>query len=255
MTANWKRLAWMAGAGATALFAREAMRAARSRGDVAGRAKGLESTILELGARLLQPRSPVDQFDTWLIGFHPLKETPRHQMEAHHFCRIVNDDFIQCLVFDSAAPNARLTGVEFIISEELFDQLDEYEKTLWHPHNYEVLSGQLVAPRLPGMAEDRLMRRLINSYGKTWHFWMNDDALPLGPACLAWSFNRDGQMDPESLVDRNRRYRIDPVDKGRRRERLAPLAHPQRGVDLLDRALGGRGKRPPGIQDSGNGAA
>ena len=56
------------------------------------------------------------------------------------------------------------------------------------------------------------MRTKMNSYGKTWHVWNTGhegfaaDQLPLGPAMLAWSFNRDGEALP-SLVEKRDRCR------------------------------------------------
>ena len=40
----------------------------------------------------------------------------------------------------------------------------------WHPHNYEILSCELVMPGLPQTAEKAAIEGKINSYGKTWHF-------------------------------------------------------------------------------------
>src|SRR5690606_19836976 len=97
-------------------------------------------------------------------------------------------DFAQCVLFDGDGEGARLHGIEFIISESLFDGLPEDERRYWHPHNYEILSGQLVAPGIPAVAEMELMRGKMNSYGKTWHVWNTGgmdgpgDALPLGEA-------------------------------------------------------------------------
>jgi hypothetical protein len=47
---------------------------------------------------------------------------------------------------------------------------------------YEVSSGQLVAPRVPGIAERQDMQKLCGTYGKTWHMWQVDrgDPLPYG---------------------------------------------------------------------------
>ncbi len=70
------------------------------------------------------------------------------------------------------------------------------EKKYWHPHNAEILSGQLVAPGIPAVAEEALMKGKMNSYGKTWHVWntgsmgQGGDTLPLGPPMLAWSFQQ-----------------------------------------------------------------
>jgi hypothetical protein len=49
------------------------------------------------------------------------------------------------------------------------------------------MSGQLYAPRVPVIAENEEMKKLIDTYGKTWHMWQVDrgDPLPFGKA-----FNR-----------------------------------------------------------------
>ena len=56
-----------------------------------------------------------------------------------------------------------------------------------HRCRYEVGSGLLVAPRVPGLAERQDMQKLIGTYGKTWHMWQVDrgDPLPYGGCCGA----------------------------------------------------------------------
>ncbi len=54
-----------------------------------------------------------------------------------------NQDMRQCAIFDSPEADARLIGVEYIISEKLFDTLSDEEKKLWHSHEYEVKGGIL----------------------------------------------------------------------------------------------------------------
>jgi hypothetical protein len=41
-----------------------------------------------------------------LVGFHAAKNQPSHQMEAHHDCRQVNEDFAQCALYDGDAAAA-----------------------------------------------------------------------------------------------------------------------------------------------------
>jgi len=222
---------------------------------VPGSDKSLGTRALETGARLLQDSSPLAPMDIHLVGFHPMKDKPGQQMLAHHFCHQVNEDFAQCTLFDGSGPQARLHGVEYIISEVLFETLPADEKRYWHPHNGEILSGQLVAPGIPAAAELALMRRKVNSYGKTWHLWNTGaagdggDRLPFGPPMLAWSFSRDGELKPDLLQQRDRALGIDSTDKRRRRAELQPLARPQSGVDDLKDAY--PGSRPiPGVVDS-----
>lgn len=204
-----------------------------------GADKSVGTRVLETGAKLLQSDSPLGPMDIYLVGFHPMKDDPSHQVEAHHYCHQVNEDFAQCVLFDGSTKTANLTGIEYIVSEKLFSQLPPEEKKFWHPHNYEILSGQLVAPGLPDAAEHALMKTKINSYGKTWHVWQTGStahpgaALPLGEPALAWSFNRDGEAQPELVQQRDRKLGVSTDESRRNRADLVPLAHPQQGVDAL----------------------
>jgi Protein of unknown function (DUF1264) len=60
------------------------------------------------------------------------------------------------VIFDRNAPDARLIGIEYIVSEERFRALPDDEKRLWHSHRYEVKSGTLAAPGIPERAGGRL---------------------------------------------------------------------------------------------------
>ncbi|MDQ2701278.1 MAG: OBAP family protein [Pseudomonadota bacterium] len=225
-----------------------------------GAEKSTRTGVLEVGAKALQNNGPLAKFDVYMVGFHPMKEDPAHQMEAHHFCHQVNEDFAQCSLFDGNTVEANLTGVEYIISERLFGQLPQEERQYWHPHNAEILSGQLVAPSLPVAAEKALMASKMNSYGKTWHTWQSrhgvDDgaAFPSGPALLAWSFNRDGEARPELVKARDERMDIDTAQRREQRRDLQPLARPQAGVDAL-REFFPDATEIPGVEDSGAGSA
>jgi hypothetical protein len=161
-------------------------------------------------------------------------------MEAHHFCRQVNQDLLQCVIFDGNTKDANLIGIEYIISERLFGTLADDERPYWHPHNYEILSGQLTAPGLPEVAERAFLEQLMNSYGKTWHTWHTGrhdgepgDRLPLGDPKLMWSFNRDGEADERLKQHLQQGMGIDEAAKREHRSGLAAEAHPQHGVDAM----------------------
>jgi hypothetical protein len=201
--------------------------------------KGAWLAVLEQGADLLQDHAPLKGFDVYVVGFHCAKGEPDMQMEAHHYCRVVNDDFLQCVLFDGNTKDANLIGIEYIVSERLFETLPEAERGYWHPHNYEVLSGELVAPGLPDAAETAFFKRLVNSYGKTWHTWHTGrhdgeagTPLPLGDPMLMWSFNREGECQESLKRSRDEPMGFD-VDRKRakRQAALLELAHPQHGVD------------------------
>jgi hypothetical protein len=223
----------------------------------AGEGRSLWRATLEAGAALLQDTTPLKDFDIYVVGLHCARHHPEMQMEAHHFCRQVNQDFLQCAIFDGNTKDANLIGVEYIVSERLFASLPEAEKGFWHPHNYEILSGQLSAPGLPEAAERAFLKELMNSYGKTWHTWHTGrhdgepgDTLPLGGAELMWSFNRDGEADERLKQDLQQAMELDEAAKREQRASFTELAHPQHGVDTLAEAFP-NATDLPGVVDAG----
>lgn len=87
------------------------------------------------------------------------------------------------------------------------------------------MSGQLVAPGIPEIAENELMQKLVTTYGKTWHTWQVDrgDTLPLGLPKLMMGFTADGQGDPAMLAQRDKDFDIDSNKKRETRaEKIKP---------------------------------
>lgn len=121
-------------------------RASPSQVQSPGRPASASTRALEAGAVVLQDRPPIDALNVYLDGFHFYNGRPKEQMEAHHFCSVLNADVIQCVIFDGSRKDAKLMGVEYVISAALFAGLPPDEKPLWHSHVHEVKSGQLVAP-------------------------------------------------------------------------------------------------------------
>jgi hypothetical protein len=176
----------------------------------AGAEKTPKTRILEAGAAVLQDTTPVNRLQMYVCGFHFANGDMGHQMEAHHYCMQVNEDLIQCALYDGNGKDAKLVGIEYIISAKLFDTLPAEEKKLWHSHVYEVKSGTLVAPGLPEAAEHELMEKLVGTYGKTWHTWntMAGDTLPMGIPTLMMGFTGDGQVKPELVQMRDSRMKV-----------------------------------------------
>jgi len=202
----------------------------RSPVDTPGRPESAKTQLLEAGAATLQAKPPIDAINAYLDGFHFYNGHPDVQMEAHHYCSILNDHVIQCVIFDGNTKEAKIMGVEYIIDEKLFAGLPAKEKAMWHSHGYEVSSGQLIAPGIPAPAEHALMERLAHTYGKTWHTWHTDQdkALPVGVPQLMMGLTADGQADPTMLEQRNRRLRVDAAKtKAQRADIQIPAADPK----------------------------
>jgi len=167
--------------------------------------------ICATDAEVLQGENPLQAIHAHLCGFHFYSGDVKRALRVEHYCSHVNEDIYQCVIYDSDKKNARLIGVEYVISEVLFKQLPAEEKKLWHSHRYEVMSGQLTAPGLSDAVEKTLMKEFVSTYGKTWHLWQVDrgDKLPLGLPKLMMGFTADGQADPKMVADRDRDQGID----------------------------------------------
>jgi hypothetical protein len=176
-----------------------------------GQASSLETRALEAGAQVLQSAPPLTQLNAYLDGFHFYSGRIEGQMEAHHYCALLNEDVTQCVIYDGNVADAKLMGIEYIVSERLFTTLPEAEKPMWHSHAFEVTSGQLIAPGIPAQAEHELMEKLVGTYGKTWHTWHTDlhRELPIGVPQLMMGFTVEGQLNPTLISERNRRFGID----------------------------------------------
>ena len=174
-----------------------------------GEEKSGKTRVLEAGAAALQDKTPLQKMNIYLDGFHFYNGNLKGQMEAHHYCTKLNEDLTQCVIFDGNGENAKIMGVEYIISEKLFKTLPEGEKKLWHSHVHEVKSGTLVAPGIPDAAEHELMEQIVSTYGKTFH-----------PLLMA-AFIKDGQLDTNLIIARDRRFGISTAEKRRNRADIA----------------------------------
>ena len=84
-----------------------------------GRPESAKTQLLEAGAATLQSKPPIEAINAYLDGFHFYNGHPDVQMEAHHYCSILNEDVIQCVIFDGNTKGAKIMGVEYIIDEKL----------------------------------------------------------------------------------------------------------------------------------------
>jgi hypothetical protein len=197
-----------------------------------GREVTTKSAVLEAGAAALQAMPPIQQLNLYLDGFHFAANDMGHQLEAHHYCAQLNEEVHQCALYDGNGTDAKLIGVEYIISERLFSPLPPQEKAFWHSHRYEVKSGQLIMPGIPTRIEREAMENLVSTYGKTWHAWHTDrgDQLPYGIPQLMMGFTADGQANPALIPARDQRFGVSTDAKAQDRQGI-PSPPIQPGAD------------------------
>ncbi|KAF9365869.1 hypothetical protein BGX34_007818 [Mortierella sp. NVP85] len=186
---------------------------------------------LSAGATVLQSFKPLSGICEALCGMHLFPNDPKRQTIAYHYCHVIDEDRRQCLLYDSNSENAKLVGVEYVISEKLFKELDNDEKKYWHSHKYEVESGLLVLVAKPMVPESVVkatemapLQGLVNTYGKAIQLWPVDDQgecsshVPTGPPQLLMSFTRDEQINVGLLHKRDQAMGISTAEKRKERE-------------------------------------
>ena len=92
----------------------------KSNVEVPGAEKDAKSKTLEAGADLLQDKGPLNKITVYLDGFHFYNGNINAQMEAHHYVSQINEDMYQAIMYDGNGDDARIMGVEYIVSEKLF---------------------------------------------------------------------------------------------------------------------------------------
>lgn len=200
----------------------------------------------------IKPALPIHEIGMWLIGFHVEKKTPSRQWVAHHFCHQLRPDLMQCILYDQNTLHAKMTGIEYIIPMEAFQRLSKEEQQYWHPHNFEILSGQLTVPAASN--ELTVLADKMNSYGKAFHMWnagvfeQEDERYPIGEPRLGWSFNH--VHEPKlGMIE----HTYDPMDisveqKKDERTTLISKAKPQCGVKAMAHKFKGTSQPLDGVK-------
>lgn len=150
-------------------------------------------------------------------GIHMAKKDPKIQFITQHYCAAhtggSEGDVFQCVLFDGTGKNAKLLGVEYLISDAAYRKLPEDEKKYWHAHTYEVLGGGLIAPGMPAKDETDFMKVVINTWGKAWHTWPDPKTpVPVGEPLLIWSLMGPGQVDPKILAERDKEFKVNAAE-------------------------------------------
>lgn len=169
--------------------------------------------------------SPPCDHSMHICAFHIAKDNPNIIIETQHYCMALSDNLFQCILYDTTDKGVKpkLIGVEYVIGEDLYRTLDPEEKLLWHPHEYEIRQGLLATVDIPEAEEQKVMKALLKTWGKTWHTWPNPKTdLPVGKPMLMWSATKPGQIPDAMIQARDRRWDLDTAKLKKERESYLP---------------------------------
>lgn len=150
--------------------------------------------LAALAASAVSRRDPIrtpaaaDGFSIHVTAPHQVQG---HEMgPVHHFCKPISPEpVIQCLLFDTAEPNAALNGVEYIIAKSI--TRPSVSRGTWnanfHDHEVEIATGRVKVLDLSPEEAKKVADLVSTTDGIIFHLWPIGDRIPTGSVEIAQS--------------------------------------------------------------------
>lgn len=123
----------------------------------------------------------------WTIHIDALKHFKNHPDEvAHHWCRSIGGDSLQCQIYASDDPNAPMVATELIVPTATWKAFPASEQQYWHYHRTEIPK---VSAKMPDVSADEakaMVAKLQETYGKVYVIWdPMDSKEPVGTPSIS----------------------------------------------------------------------
>jgi hypothetical protein len=106
---------------------------------------------------------------------------------ADHDRKTLNDQVSHCLLYDGPGPDARLIGVKYLVSDEVYRRMPAEERLYWHEHHDDGDAG-LLTSLTHSRSEERATRaEARNRWAKVYRTWVSGGDFPRGPSRPFWS--------------------------------------------------------------------
>lgn len=128
----------------------------------------LLTLLVACGKAPQEANGPQKGFDIHLDAKHYIKES---RMPVHHWCKMLSNKFVECILFDSDAANANLIGVETIVTNDLWSNFTEEQQKEWHDHATEIIEAEATLPDTPAEEAAKIVSFLKGTHGRVIYFW------------------------------------------------------------------------------------
>jgi hypothetical protein len=129
--------------------------------------------------------SPAEGYNVHVLAPHLVDG--KQMGPYHHYCKVIAaDPQIQCLIYESTEPNAKLEQVEWIYAKKLTRTqvpLQEWNKD-WHDHKIEIASGRVQVLDMPADKAKEVADLVSTTDGMIYHFYFGS-TLPTGKMSIA----------------------------------------------------------------------
>jgi hypothetical protein len=120
-------------------------------------------------------------------GAHCWPNRPGSPWVARRDCEPLNNAVSHYLLYDGPGPDARLVGVEYLVSDEVYRRMPADEKLYWHAHECERDAGLLSSPSPPRSDAKATRVEVGTLWGKVYRTWVSGGDFPRGPSWPFWS--------------------------------------------------------------------
>jgi hypothetical protein len=132
------------------------------------------------------PMSPAAGHDIHVLAPHFMNG--KVMGPFHHYCKVVAPDpIIECLIYESSDPGARLTDVEYIVAKKITRtdaiSLADWNRN-WHDHAAEIATGRVQVLDLPPEKAREVADLVATTDGIVFHLWAQADRVPSGTVTI-----------------------------------------------------------------------
>jgi len=127
-----------------------------------------------------EPKSPVEGFDIHVQAPH-LMPNGEPGGPFHHYCKGISDKILQCLLFDSTDPKARLVAIEYFVAKDLTRKLPAIQwHRHFHDHKVEIATGRVQVLDMPAEEAAKVAEAAAGTDGVIYHLWQHGQEFPDG---------------------------------------------------------------------------
>jgi len=125
--------------------------------------------------------SPAEGFSIHVIAPHKFEDGTVHG-PYHHYCKGISPEVLQCLLFESTEPNAKLTDIEYFVAKDLARKnvpLATWNK-YYHDHEVEIATGRVQVLDVPEDKAKEIAAAAAKTDGIIFHLWPDGEKAPNG---------------------------------------------------------------------------
>jgi hypothetical protein len=124
--------------------------------------------------------TPAEGFSIHVVAPHKFEDGTVHG-PYHHYCKPISDQILQCLLFESTDPNARLTDIEYFVAKPIARELPlSVWNQFYHDHAVEIATGRVQVLDMPEDKAKEIADAAAKTDGIIFHLWPEGKSAPTG---------------------------------------------------------------------------